>query len=80
VDGITDNTQAIQQAIAACAPGKAVFISPGTHLLSYTLQIKRSNICLTGKKKDPAVLYFSKGIENLYPLYNYTGNKKTIWS
>jgi hypothetical protein len=79
-DGMSDNTEAFRQAIAACGPHKAVFIPPGTYLLSDTLQIKKSNICLTGKREDPAVLYFSKGIENLYPLYNRTGNKKTIWS
>lgn len=79
-DGITDNTVAFRKAIAKCRKNQSVFIPAGVYLLKDTLQISKSGICLRGDKNKPTVLYFEKGLEELYPDYGKHYPKQTIWS
>jgi hypothetical protein len=79
-DSLTDNTIAFRKAIAACGHSKAVFIPAGVYLITDTLQIRKSNIVLRGDKKGGTTIYFSKGIEELYPNYNQQNKNQTKWS
>lgn len=79
-DGATDNTDAFRKAIAACAPDEAVYIPSGTYLLRDTLLITKSNISLVSDAEKPAVLFFEKGLEELYPDFNSKESAKTKWS
>jgi len=79
-NGITDNTDAFRQAIAACKTNQSVYIPPGTYLLTDTLVVKKSNISLRGDSTAPAVLLFQHGLEELYPLFNKKGNQSSNWS
>jgi hypothetical protein len=78
-DGTTDNIVAFRNAIKACGNEGAVYIPAGTFLLSDSLIIKKSNICLRGAGQGTTKLLFPKGLEELYPLYNTT-TKKSSWS
>lgn len=79
-DGVTDNTEAFRNAIAACGPNQSVFIPSGTYVLKDTLVIAKSNISLSSDKDHPATLFFQNGLEQLYPLFNSRGNQSTNWS
>ncbi len=50
------------------------------YLITDTLQISKSNIVLRGDKKGKTTIYFSKGIEELYPNYNQQNKNQTKWS
>ncbi|QIP12460.1 DNRLRE domain-containing protein [Spirosoma aureum] len=78
-DGTTDNIVAFRNAIKACGNEGAVYIPAGTFLLSDSLIIKKSNICLRGAGQGTTKLLFPKGLEELYPLYNTTTNQSS-WS
>ncbi len=78
-DGINDDTKAIKNAINACGSNRAVYFPAGTYRITDTIQVKKSRISLTGDKKRPSVLYFEKGIEELYPRYSQTSHQ-TAWS
>jgi len=79
-DGITDNTAAFRKAIIACRENTALIIPEGTFLLSDTIHISRSGIAIRGAGKEKTTLYFSKGIEELYPDYNVASKNQTRWS
>jgi hypothetical protein len=78
-DGITDDTKAFRNAIAKCGTNKAVYLPPGKYRITDTIQVKKSGVSIRGDKKKPSVLYFTKGIEELYPRYNLTIHQ-TPWS
>lgn len=79
-DGVTDNTTAFRKAIAKCRKNQAVFIPAGVYLLKDTIHISKSGICLRGDKKKQTILYFDKGLEELYPNYDEQDPKQTAWS
>lgn len=79
-DGITDNTAAFKKAIAKCGSNQAVYVPAGTYLIKDTLQIKKGGISIRGDKKKPSIIYFEKGIEELYPNYNIQNKNQTAWS
>ena len=78
-DGIADDTQAFKKAIAACGLNKAVYLPAGTYRITDTVQIKKSGLSIRGDKKKGSVIYFTKGIEELYPRYSLTSHQ-TAWS
>ncbi|MEP6749074.1 MAG: glycosyl hydrolase family 28-related protein [Bacteroidota bacterium] len=79
-DGVTDNTAAFKKAILACKDNTALIIPAGVFLLSDTIRVHKSNIAVRGAGKDKTILYFSKGIEELYPDYNVVNKNQTRWS
>src|SRR5689334_21202322 len=66
-DGKTDNTKAFRDAIRKCKKNQAVYIPAGTYLLTDSLVIGKSNICIRGAGAGKTKLFFSKGLEELYP-------------
>lgn len=79
-DGTTDDTNALRKAIKACKRNQAVYLPEGTYLVSDSLVIKKSNICLKGAGSNSSTIYFPKGLEELYPLYGLNGSKQSNWS
>ncbi|MGJ1320381.1 glycosyl hydrolase family 28-related protein [Sphingobacterium spiritivorum] len=79
-DGITDNTAIFRAAISQCAVNGTVYIPAGKYVLKDTLMIKRSGINIKGAG-DGTILYFTKGLEELYPKYNRPGlPNQSDWS
>lgn len=78
--GTVDNTEAFRKAIAKCGKNQAVYIPAGVYLLKDTIQISKSGICLRGDKNKQTILYFEKGLEELYPDYNKHNPQQTRWS
>ena len=72
-DGVTDNTAFFKAAIKQCATNGTVYIPAGKYLLSDTLMIKKSGINIKGEGAA-TILYFTKGIEELYPRFNKPGS------
>jgi hypothetical protein len=79
-DGVTDDTRAFRNAIAACPVNRAVVIPKGIYRITDTLQIKRSGVALRGDDKEKSIIFFEKGIEELYPNYNTQSRNQTKWS
>jgi hypothetical protein len=79
-DGITDNTEALRKAIAACKSGGAILFPEGSFLIKDTIKITRANIVIRGSGKGNTTLLFDKGIEELYPLYATQYKTQTPWS
>ncbi|QQT26379.1 glycosyl hydrolase family 28-related protein [Sphingobacterium spiritivorum] len=77
-DGVTDNTAVFKTAIKQCAENGTIYIPAGKYVLKDTLMIKRSGINIKGAG-DATILYFTKGLEELYPRYNAT-SKQSPWS
>lgn len=49
-DGITDDTQALQEMVDALHDGDILTLSPGTYLVSGTIRISTSNLVIKGNK------------------------------
>ena len=79
-DGLTDDTKFLRKAIAACPANATLFIPAGTYVLSDTLIIKKSGVCIRGAGTDKTVLVFKQGIEELYPDYGKHNQKQSTWS
>ena len=79
-DGKTDNTQALRQAIAACKENGTLYLPAGTYLISDSIIVRNNSICISGAGKNKTTLFFTKGLEELYPLYNIGTPKQTRWS
>lgn len=79
-DGKTDNIVAFRRAIQQCKKGQAVYIPAGSYLLSDSLVISKGNICIKGDGADKTILFFNKGLEELYPDYNIHFKNQTQWS
>jgi hypothetical protein len=58
-DGITDDTEALKDAISACEESTAVFIPAGTYLITDRIDIRKS-IVLRGAGPDQTFLKFEK--------------------
>ena len=65
-DGVADDTDAIQSAIAATNEG-AIFFPPGTYLISDRIDVLKSNVVLRGAGVDETVLYFTRHLEDIEP-------------
>lgn len=79
-DGVTDNTAVFKTAINQCAENGTIYIPAGKYILKDTLMIKRSGINIKGAG-DATILYFTKGLEELYPRYNVAGSpNQSAWS
>ncbi|MDB5047808.1 MAG: Pectate lyase superfamily protein [Fibrobacteres bacterium] len=76
-DGVSDDRPFIQKAIRQCAPNGTVFLPKGIYVLNDSLQIGKSGICLRGESRDGTVLFFKRGLEELYPKYN---GSQSSWS
>lgn len=79
-DGKTDNTSAFRKAIIACKKDQVIFFPEGTFLLSDSIVIGKSNIAIRGSGQGKTKLFFSKGLEQLYPDYNLHNKNQTGWS
>ena len=75
-DGLTDNTEVFRKAIRECGVNGTVYIPEGKYLLSDTLVIKKNNVNIRGAGRS-TILYFTKGLEELYPRYN---GSQSSWS
>jgi len=75
-DGVTDNTQAFRKAIQQCGNKGTLFIPAGKYVLSDTLIIKKSGVCIKGAGPGKTILMFTKGLEELYPKFR----RQTPWS
>jgi hypothetical protein len=78
-DGITDNTAAFRKAINQCAYKGTLYIPAGKYVITDSLIIKKSGICIKGEGPGKTVLMIQKGLEELYPKYNPTRHQ-TSWS
>jgi hypothetical protein len=78
-DGITDNTIALRKAIRNCPSNGAIFIPEGIFLISDTILIKKRAISLRGSGSK-TILFFTKGLEELYPNFNTQFPDQSQWS
>ncbi len=76
-DGVTDDTQAFLDAIAATEKG-AILIPNGRYLITKPLFIGKSNIVLRGESRDSTVLYFPKTLTQA--LGRGRDGKPSTWS
>ncbi len=65
-DGVTDDTAAINAAIAATARG-AVYLPPGRYKITDYLRIEKSHVVLRGAGPDRSVLWFPRGLDEVHP-------------
>jgi len=79
-DGKTDDTRALRKAIAACKKNGAVYLPAGTYLISDSIIIRKSDLCIRGAGSGETIIAFSRGLEELYPLYNISNPNQTSWS
>lgn len=63
-DGITDDTQAIKDAIAACAPNHAVYFPNGTYLITDQILIDKNFIVIRGEDMYQTILKFPFGLRD----------------
>ena len=72
-DGVTDDSQAFLDAIAAVNSG-AIYIPEGRYRITRVVQISKSNVVLRGAGRDATVLYFPK------PLSDILGGRRDFYS
>lgn len=80
-DGRTDDTAAFKRAVVEAA-GKVILIPAGTYVLSDRIEYTGTGTVLRGESRDTTVLFFTKGLEQLYPspTENDSGTPTTQWS
>ena len=80
-DGVTDDTQAFLDALAAVKSG-AVEIPPGRYVITNILEIKRSGVVLRGAGADKTVLFFPIPLQEIKPDWSQTttGRKTSNYS
>lgn len=77
-DGVTDDTQAFEDAIDACPSGQAVFIPDGTYLLTDTIYLDKS-IALRGESRLGTVLKMNHSDDGIRILtYNNSSGEIAI--
>jgi hypothetical protein len=87
-DGVTDDTQAFLEALAAVEAG-AVYVPAGRYLLSKVLRLERSGVVLRGAGRDRTVLYFPQPLfeiegvgpqQSPYGPYGWSWSGGVIWA
>lgn len=80
-DGVADDTEAFEQAIAQGA-GKVVHIPPGRYRLGTILRIRSSGVVLRGEGSGRTTLLFTRSMEDVQPNPSTTtcGRATTAWS
>jgi hypothetical protein len=63
-DGIHDDTLAIQAAIDACDPERAVFLPNGTYLITNPIYLAKDYIVIRGESRDGTILKFNHGLRD----------------
>lgn len=73
-DGVTDDTQAIRDAIEACPPKHAVYLPNGTYLITGLVNVDRNYVVIRGEDRDRTILKFNQGLRDAVddPKTNYT--------
>ncbi|MCY2930742.1 MAG: glycosyl hydrolase family 28-related protein [Planctomycetota bacterium] len=76
-DGVSDDTKAFQDALAATVGG-ALYVPPGRYVIKDVLVIDKPNLVLRGTGADKTILYFPEPLNTLKPNWSRTsGGKKT---
>ena len=70
-DGVTDDTQAFLDALAAVKNG-AIEIPPGRYVITNILEIKRSGVVLRGAGTDKTILFFPTPLQTIKPDWSAT--------
>jgi hypothetical protein len=65
-DGVADDTAAIKKAIEATQRG-AILVPAGRYVITDIVRIKKSGVVLRGAGPQESVLYFPKGLDELFP-------------
>lgn len=65
-DGVADDTQAFQAAIAATTRG-AIFVPPGRYRITDYLRLEKSGVVLRGAGPAKSVLWFPRGLDEVHP-------------
>lgn len=65
-DGVTDDTRAINAAIAATPKG-AIYVPPGRYRITDYIFITKPGIVLRGAGPDKTVFWFPKGLDEVHP-------------
>lgn len=65
-DGIADDTQAFNAAIAATNRG-AIFVPAGRYVITDYLRIQKSGVVLRGAGPERSVLWFPRGLDEIHP-------------
>lgn len=63
-DGVTDDTQAIKNAIAACPPNHAVYLPNGTYKITDQFTIDNNFVVIRGEDKYQSILKFPDGLRD----------------
>ncbi|RZN83204.1 MAG: T9SS type A sorting domain-containing protein [Winogradskyella sp.] len=75
-DGINDDTQAIKDAIAACAPNHAVYLPNGIYRITDQIIIDKNNIVIRGEDMYQTILNFPFGLREALG----ASNEYTNWN
>lgn len=65
-DGKTDDTEAFRRAVTEGA-GKVISVPVGKYLISDQVMIEGHGTVLRGESRDESILFFKKGLEEMYP-------------
>lgn len=79
-DGVTDDTQAIRDAIAAIgSAGGVVYFPDGTYLVSGVVFVHQNGTILRGQSRDKAKIRFTKSLNEAYGIAPFS-NDRSLWS
>lgn len=70
-DGVTDDTQAFLDALAAVKQG-AIEVPPGRYVIRDILEVKHSGVVLRGAGPDKTFLFFPKPLQEIKPDWSAT--------
>jgi parallel beta-helix repeat protein len=67
-DGVTDDTTAIQNAIASLTTGGAIYFPKGTYKVTSTITVSNPNITFFGDGKDASIILASAASFNIFTI------------